>query len=89
MALTYAGNWSEVVKRLRRYNGRRFRTAALGPFQYNIWNGNAGRGKCIVIDRTRERVTLDPGVTPTNPFAVAILADLRITTNEPGFATRA
>lgn len=88
MALTYASNYSDVMKRLRRYQGKRFGDgSAVGRFQFSVWPGMAG--PCLVVDRTKSAISLLPGTAPTNPFWTAIMADKRISSDAPGFGQRA
>lgn len=87
MPLSYTNDYVETIKRMRRYQGKPFMASAAGPrFHYAIWP--ASPGQVMVVDGTRERIALAQGATPTHPYATAVLADLRITADQPGWSSR-
>jgi hypothetical protein len=86
MSLSYTTDYDAVTKRLRRYQGETFGTgSAFGRFAFSIWSGPP----VMIIDRTRERIALINGQTPTHPYWNSIANDPRISADPPGFAVRA
>lgn len=87
MALTYLANYNDIIKRLRRYQGKVFGNGSpLGRFAFSVWAGS--NGHVLIVDKTGTRIPLLPGVTPSGAYWPLIIADQRINSDPPGFSSR-